>query len=247
MSRCFDPDPKKSWLFAFTHPDDELAIAAWVRRLALQGNPVFLSWTHSTPRREAEARAFAEAVQVPPDRLFFAKAKDGQCPEEMPQLVLYFRDVLDRIQPNRVATGAFEHGHLDHDATNCALHRAGASQVVEFPLYHSYLTRFQKLNRFSDPAGQEILELTQDEQVWKIERARGYPSQTIWSILVAVEIWHRIQFSGGQLQKTERLRWQTHRDFSIPNAPDVLRQKIKRSNRWQRWLSALDHLRQSQS
>ena len=45
----FDADIGERWLFCMTHPDDEISICAWIRRLTDAGVDVFLSWTHSTP------------------------------------------------------------------------------------------------------------------------------------------------------------------------------------------------------
>jgi LmbE family N-acetylglucosaminyl deacetylase len=73
----FDPDPTLRWAFCMTHPDDEISICAWIKWLAENGNDVFLSWTHSNPSREREARAAAALMGVPEDRLMFFDAPDG--------------------------------------------------------------------------------------------------------------------------------------------------------------------------
>src|SRR5438445_654803 len=62
-------EPGFRWLFCLTHPDDEIAIGAWIRRLTKSGCDVFLSWSHDTPIREEEARAAAEMLGVPQNRL----------------------------------------------------------------------------------------------------------------------------------------------------------------------------------
>ena len=61
---AFDTDPGIRRLFCFTHPDDELGIAVWVRRLTAAGAGVHLSWTHRTDAREREAREAAKVLGV---------------------------------------------------------------------------------------------------------------------------------------------------------------------------------------
>ena len=60
-----------------THPDDEMSICAWIRRLTQNGNEVHISWTHSNAVREAEARAVAVLLGVPDRNLHFFGASDG--------------------------------------------------------------------------------------------------------------------------------------------------------------------------
>ena len=107
-----------------THPDDEISICAWIKRLAQNGNPVYLNWTHSNPIREAEAIEVAGKLGVPKANLSFMGATDGNIRFEMAELLPKFQDLLDRVRPDRVACGAFEQGHLDHDATNWLVNRA---------------------------------------------------------------------------------------------------------------------------
>jgi LmbE family N-acetylglucosaminyl deacetylase len=116
--RAFDPDPKIRWLFCLTHPDDELSVAVWIRRCVQNGCEVWLSWTHATFIRQAEARAVARLLGVPPDRIVFHGATDGAVCDEMGALLPSFRAMMARVRPDRVVCGAFEQGHLDHDATH---------------------------------------------------------------------------------------------------------------------------------
>ncbi len=243
LTPCFDPDPKLKWLIAATHPDDEMAVAAWIRRLTNQGNEVWMSWTHHTPIREAEARIVAKMLGVAQENLVFHGGTDGQCPEEMAQLLPKFRGMIEKIQPDRVVVGAFEQGHRDHDATNCLIHAAGARNILEFPLYHNFLTRLQTINRFSNPEGEEILDLSPDE--WQLKRGlpRQYPSQNIRNVLVWYSRWQRLKLNFEKLERTERLRWQTHFDFGRPNAPPALAHKIEASPAWRTWLDALTSFR----
>ncbi len=236
---CFDPDPKLRWLFCPTHPDDELAVCCWVRRLTAQGNDVYLSWTHTTDERTPEARSAAQALGVPQDRLFFHAGKDGGVCDQLSELTGSFRQMMDQINPDRVVCGAFEQGHLDHDATNWLVHRSFRGPVFEFPLYHAYVSRLQTLNRFSGPEDQEVLQLSEDEQRFKVDLAKQYPSQNIWSVLIAYECWQALRLKPVDLRKTERLRLQSHTDWSVPNAPEPLRTRISESQPWARWLAAV--------
>lgn len=235
----FDPDPQLRWLFCLTHPDDELAISAWISQLVRQGNEVHLMWTHSTPLREAESRAATQQLGVPQGNLIFLDATDGSVCEELGALLPRFREVMRTLNPDRVACGAFEQGHIDHDATNWLVNHSFRGPVLEFPLYRTYALPFQVINRFSDPTGQEVRGLSEDEQELKIALSKAYPSQTIGRILVAYHAIHRLLRRSAPLATTERMRVQTHFDFDRPNHPMPLAGFVERSNQWQRWLGAL--------
>lgn len=235
----FDPDPRHRWLFCATHPDDELAIVAWMRRLVLAGADVFVSFSHHTPIREQEGRANMARVGVPDDRQFYFGGTDGRIAEEIGVLLPEFQRLANNVDPSHVVCGAFEQGHIDHDATNLMVNRSfGAAVVLEVPLYHPYVRRIQTLNRFAQPAEQEVLVLSPEERRFKIECARGFPSQRIWPILVGYEILGLLAFRPARLAATERMRRQTHLDFSRPNLPEPLAARVLRSPTWQRWLTA---------
>jgi LmbE family N-acetylglucosaminyl deacetylase len=234
----FDHDAGQRWLFCFTHPDDEIAICAWIRRLTQAGADVYLSWTHHTEVREREAREVAECLGVPQSNLTFHGAADGGVVDQLWDLLPRFRSMMDEIRPDRVVVGAFEQGHLDHDATNFLVNHSFAGQVLEFPLYHTYLTRLQTLNRFADATGEEVLELTPMEQQLKLQIAKSYPSQNIWKVLFWYEAFRAVTFRPARLRMTERMRLQTHHSFLRPNVPEPLRSKVRASAQWQRWLAA---------
>ncbi len=237
--KVFSTDSSIRWLFCMTHPDDEISICAWIHRLVSNGNPVFISWTHSKPIREHEARHVATLLGVPQENLFFFHATDGSVCEEIPQLLPKFRAMIETVRPDRICCGAFEQGHLDHDATNYLVNQSFDGPVFEIPFYFTYLTRIQRMNRFSTHEGQEVLHLTHEEQTLKKQVARLYPSQNIWSVLLWHEAWQRARLKPIELAKSERMRLQTHRNFRKPNHPPVLARKIKRSKIWKRWRAAL--------
>lgn len=237
--KAFDPDPRLRWLFCLTHPDDEVAIAAWVRRLVLAGCNVSLSWTHHNAVREREARAAARLLGVPQSRLYFHGATDGSVLEELPQLAPQFSIMLDRVQPHRTVCCAFEHGHLDHDATNYLIHRTFSGTVCEFPMYHTYTTRLQRLNEFATQIGAETMPLTQEEQCLKKQIAQLYPSQSIWRILRTHHLFHAKVGRRDPLFTRERLRIQTHKQFLKPHLPPGLAEKVVAHPSWQRWVAAI--------
>lgn len=241
--RLFDPDPELRWLFCMTHPDDEISICAWIHRLARLGNDVYMSWTHSNPTREAEARAVAHLLGVPQSNLYFFAATDGSACMEIPELLPRFAKMMEEIKPHRVACGAFEQGHIDHDTTNFLVNHTFEGPVFEIPFYHTYLTRFQTLNRFSDPRGEEILELDMDERRLKTTIARQFPSQNIWSVLLWYEVWQKTRMRPMELTRTERMRIQTHQNFLRPNHPPRLALRVMRSEAWRRWRKALRPLK----
>jgi LmbE family N-acetylglucosaminyl deacetylase len=235
----FDPNPGLRWLFCMTHPDDEIAICAWIHRLTRLGADVHLSWTHSNPVREREARAVAVLLGVPPSNLHFFGATDGSAVDHIPELVPRFRRMMSTVKPDRVACGAFEQGHIDHDTTNYLVSQSFDGPVFEIPFYHTYTTRLQTLNRFADPTGQEILRLTHEERRYKLHVARQYPSQNIWSVLLWYEVWQRARLKPNELARSERMRIQTHVDFVNPNQPHAVAARVRKHPTWKRWETAI--------
>lgn len=235
----FNLDPSLRWLFCMTHPDDEISICAWIHRLVRNGSPVYMSWTHSNPTREAEGRAVADLLGVPQENLSFFEATDGGACSEIEALLPQFEKLVAETNPSRVCCGAFEQGHIDHDTTNFLVNQTFKGPVLEVPFYHTYLTRLQTLNRFSDPRGEEILDLEIDEQQLKIKVAHQYPSQNIWNVVLWYEIWQLARLRPKVLPRTERMRLQTHHDFRRPSHPPELAGKVEASETWKRWLSAV--------
>ncbi|MEJ5171709.1 MAG: PIG-L family deacetylase [Fimbriimonadales bacterium] len=233
--RAFDPDPSIRWLFVFTHPDDELGMCAWIRRLVRAAAYVQVCWVHDTPVRRAEALANARELGLDDTRLFFLGGTDGSIADEMPQLWPKLREVVREARPDRVVTIAFEQGHLDHDATNLLVHRSFRGPVFEYPMYHPYTRRIQTLNRFADPTGEEVLQLEPDECLLKKRMARRYPSQNIHSVLWWYHAYRWLTLRPVHLCRTERLRLQTWSDYLRPNLPERLRQEVRRSPQWARW------------
>ncbi|MER3497085.1 MAG: hypothetical protein C4320_10250, partial [Armatimonadota bacterium] len=175
-------------LAALTHPDDEIAMCVLLRRISRQGGELFLSWTHSTDIRRREAEGFADRMNVPADRRFFHGAPDGGTAEAMPDLLPRFDRMMQAAKPDRVLVGAFEQGHLDHDATHVLVRRSFRGPVYEVPFYHSYLTRLQRVGTFAGEGPAEEILLGPEEREFKKAVARGYPSQTIYRLALLHEI-----------------------------------------------------------
>jgi len=221
------------------HPDDELAIAVTIRRLVQTGGSVHLAWTHRTDVREGEARNAARLIGVNEAHLTFFEGRDGDLVDDIPALRPRMDDLMRDLTPDQVVTVAFEQGHIDHDATNLLVNLSFQGPVFEYPMYHTYLTRMPVLNRFADPAAQQVTELTPEEMRFKVQLARTYPSQTIWRNVVWYERASLLKGRRIRLAATERLRRQTHRDFLTPNLPDRLRDRVTLSPHWQRWIAAM--------
>ena len=226
---------KRRWLFCMTHPDDEISICAWIKRLTANGNDVYLSWTHSTPVREAESRKVAALLGVPDSNLFFYSAKDGEVSAEFEKLLPIFRGMIDQVKPDVVACGAFEQGHPDHDTTNVLVNCSFDGQVLEIPFYHTYAVKLQTVNAFSDPTGQSVLALTPEEVRLKRMVAKQFVSQNIWRVLFWFEIWQSLLCQRANLSSREVMRMQGHKVFRIPNHPAVLAAKIEQNETWQTW------------
>ena len=237
---AFDPDPNLRWLFCMTHPDDEISICAWIRRLVDAGAEVHVNWTHSTPVREKEARRVAAVLGVSEERLYFMHATDGAVCDDMPGLVPKFESLMARVLPHRVACGAFEQGHLDHDATNWLVNQSFRGPVFEIPFYHPYSRRLQTMNSFSINDGVERIGLSPEEARLKIRVAKAYESQNIWSVLWWYEAWHYTRLRPAQLRKRELMRLQRPTDFRIPYHSAPIRREVEACASWKRWLAALD-------
>lgn len=220
-----------------THPDDELAIAAWIRRLTAAGIDVWMSWTHDTPVREAEARHAASLLGVPDARLRFFHAPDGHVVDHLGELQPHFGTLMAEVDPSRVVCGAFEQGHLDHDATNLLVNQSFDGPVFEAPFYHTYLTKFPRINQFADPTGEEVLPLSREESAFKLALARTYRSQKIVRNLAWANLRDRL-LGRPAIGVAERLRLQTWTDFTAPNVPARSRDRVERSQQWSRWTSA---------
>lgn len=233
---AFDTNPNLRWLFCMTHPDDEISICAWIRRLRHSGNEVFMSWTHDTPRRREEAYVAAKLLDIPRENLFFHGAVDRHAVDDMPRLTESFQAMMSLVKPDRVACGAFEQGHIDHDTTNFLVHRTYEGVVLEIPFYYTYLTRSPIINRFWNKEGQEVIQLLPEEQRFKISMAKAYPSQAIYRNLMLAEARQRLtRLKPDRLRATERMRVQTHFDFLSPNVPPRLRRYLLRSRKWRHW------------
>lgn len=237
--KAFDTDPSQTWLFCFTHPDDELSILGWIHRLSEAGVQVFANWTHSNPTREAEARRVAELVGLSQDRLSFMTGRDGDLCDQMPELLPHFQELVARVRPSRIACGAFEQGHLDHDATNFLVNHSYDGPVFEIPFYHTYTGRIQTLNRFSSPGNGESLVLSSSEAELKRTCARMYPSQNIWSVLFWYEVSQRLRGRKTTLLTHEKMRLQGHTNWMVPNHPSKRMAAVEKSQRWQRWVRAV--------
>ncbi len=228
-----------------THPDDEISICVWIKRLTDAGAEVHVNWTHSNPIREREGREVAKLLGVPHEHLNFMAATDGSVCDELAALKPQFAELMNRVQPDRVCTGGFEQGHLDHDATNWLVHQTFGGPVFEVPFYHPYTRKLQKMNTFADPTGQQVLDLTKEEWPIKVQVAKSYRSQNIWSVLWWYEVWQVVRFKPIELRTRELMRRQTHLDFRKPNLPERLRIEVENSAQWRRWLAALDRANMS--
>jgi hypothetical protein len=149
-----------------------------------------------------------------------------------------FETMMAKCRPHRVACGAFEQGHLDHDATNCLVQATFDGPVFEIPFYYSYLTRLPRVNRFADPSREEIIQLGKSEARFKLEYAKGFPSQRIFTNMIFANL--RAKLTGdGSLTRTERMRLQTWTEFRQPQHKSPLASRIRDCENWKYWVECV--------
>ena len=232
-------EPRK-WLFCFAHPDDELAVAATMKRLLSNGHELYCLWTHSTDTRKSEAIAGARHLGIPESNLYFLSGTDGSICDELLEILPTYRDIVSKVNPDTVAVGAFEQGHLDHDATRLLVHECFQGEILEFPLYHWYRFRsIQRMNQFTIIDDSEVFPLHSEEIRMKISMARLYPSQTIFKALTLNHWYEKIIRKKFKTIEREILRIPNTFHFAEPNHPPKLAKKIKKHHRWKRWEKAL--------
>ena len=179
-------------------------------------------------------------------KLFLFYFPDGSACEQLIRLTESWANAIERADPDRIVVTAFECGHLDHDATNFAVYHAIQDKlkrevhILEVPLYHTYIDKIPVLNRFTSPENEEVIKLTEEERKFKKVLSRQYPSQRIASLLVYYHFWNWIQFKHPKLTSTERMRRQTHFDYMTPNLPEALKQKVMKSEKWERWTQSVE-------
>jgi LmbE family N-acetylglucosaminyl deacetylase len=245
--KAFEVEGNERVLFAFTHPDDELALSAFISRLLHKGIPIQILWTHSTPVRAAESRNAMHALGVDSEALTFFETEDGNVISSVKELRRTVSAIVLAFRPTRVVTHAFEQGHIDHDATNLLVNLCYKGPIFEAPFYHTYLTRFPKLYCFSTPQGEERTPLTAAERKMKKRLVKMYPSQTVRRNVVVYELVHTMTMRKPPLFQFERLRRQRHTDFLQPNHPEPLASRVARSRTWHRWVEGAEALLESSS
>lgn len=233
--RAFEVGADERVVFAFTHPDDELALSALIGRLIAKGVALRVIWTHSTHVREAESRAAMRTIGVKDSDLAFYETEDGNVIASVSELREPFSKLVEEFRPTRIVTHAFEQGHIDHDATNLLVNLCFKGPVFEAPFYHTYLTRFPRLYSFSSPEGEQTMALTPSERRTKKRLVGLYPSQTVRRNIIVYELLHALTFRRPPLFRFERLRLQTHKDFLSPNHPEPLAGRIRACETWERW------------
>jgi len=213
-------------LFLFAHPDDEIAVAAWMRR-----EGALAWWAHHTPVRRDESLGVAERLGIEP--VGFGDLPDGKMQETILDLAAQVDSVLRTAEPDEVVVPSFEHGHPDHDALHAVVRLLWRGPLWEFPLYRP-LAPGLAIQRYVAGEDQRMW-LTHEEVVdLKWDLTYCYPSQRIGKILR----WHESFVPGAGTLRWERFRLQAPLDYSVPQANAWVGSWLKATGRWGRWLRA---------
>jgi len=225
------------WLFLFAHPDDEIAIAAQMRRLSLDGDDVFAYWAHSTPVRKLESSAVALRLGI---EAHFDAFPDGSLPEHLDSLRNSIDQLMQRHRPDHVATLAFEQGHRDHDALNWAVRTLWQGDLTEIPIYRPARPGPAVQRLWNDNADRCEIRLSQEERELKLSLLDAYPSQRLGRILRVYRALDQFRFGESPLLTREIWRVQPPLDYRTPNVPPHLLRRIERTDSWRRWIQNLD-------
>jgi LmbE family N-acetylglucosaminyl deacetylase len=188
------PNPRV--LVVVAHPDDETVGAgallarlpdAWILH-ATDGaprDPRFMARGFSGTREEyarARRRELETAMAlagIGPDRLLSLGIGDQEAVFELPRLVEGIAETLQKIQPGRILTLAYEGGHPDHDAVALAVRRAAAGiETFEMPLYHANPgTERMTVQEFLPGPDEVLLILTDEERDLKQRMIQSFATQ----------------------------------------------------------------------
>lgn len=176
--------------------------------------------------RRGELEAAMALVGLAPDRLISLGWPDQEASANITAIARELARIL--ADTDVVLTHAFEGGHPDHDATALAVHGAArlmgrhAPVVIEFPLYRAGPDGWV-VQRFADPSGEVVVDLTPDEQ--RLKRAMLGAFTTQREVLT--------RFSAAQ----ERFRKAPDYDFSeLPNDGQLLYEQQYWGMTGSRWL-----------
>jgi LmbE family N-acetylglucosaminyl deacetylase len=235
----FDFDAEQRWLFVFAHPDDEITVAATLRRLVQQGAAMRLLWLHSTPVRRAESLEAVALLGIPPADCQFLAFADGSFTKDLPNLISAIAKEAGSFGPGAIVTHAYENGHLDHDATSFAVSMAATCPVLEFPEYWPYTPRIRAIHRFADPTGEHVSALSHEEQRLKREMLKLYRTQTISRMLPLFELAARLAGRRPSFSGCERLRLTVAKNWLEPAVPARYAAQVLRSREWRTWVEAV--------
>ncbi len=236
----FEINPNDRWLFAFTHPDDEISILSFIKRLTSKDVSVFCAWSVSNPIRESEAREVMKRLNVPQGNLLFFQFPDKSAHKHLFEMTTSWQDWIQQIKPTKIAMGAFECGHIDHDTTHFVITKSAPEiQKFEIPWYHTYLTRMPVMHRFADSSQESIIQLTNEEWNEKKQLSKFYKSQNIASLLRWYWLAGKLGIKPG-FQKVERMRPVIHSNFKTPNLPEKLGKKVMQTKYWKEWIEAIN-------
>ncbi|MBI5252393.1 MAG: PIG-L family deacetylase [Desulfomonile tiedjei] len=220
-------DPRKKYLFAFAHPDDDVGIAGTMRLLVRRVAEVHCVWATSGDffgqgqTRETETYKAMRVLGLSESNVHLLRFGDLSLVSKLDEAVDAMADLLRGLRPDIVYANAYEGGHPDHDSVNFMVSegsvRAGLHpELFEFPLYNGSGSLIQlgwRINSFPD-GGPEVLHTVLDEDAVRCKYGMMQTYSSQWMYMVPA----RLASSRWKLTQTgEPYRpFPLDRDYTLP-------------------------------
>ncbi len=139
-------------LLVVAHQDDEVFIASRLKSHIDLGDTLMIVWTAISTQKNLEYanRRIDESLlgaktflDLSDSSLIFLKYEDGKTFENIDEIYVKIKSVIEKFHPNIIYVPAYELGHVDHDVAHISTVLAHNklnynSKIYEFPMYSAY-------------------------------------------------------------------------------------------------------------